>query len=203
MQTEKSLSCSILKSALWLGAGVLLTTAAVLALDRGAVAQTKGVQQTSSPALGTEWYGVWKGPLGERREFSAKKLTVSGFRTESETKKREPYKYELPWSKSNSPDAEGFGYAGKQWTPASLSRGYEEALRGCGKKCVDFSVSEPTATRRALQRLASRTYPVISVFSPADCSPEYILDRDTLLEIVDCHYAFKVTPFVREPRPDK
>ena len=170
--------------------------------SQGKQAQKGATKAQPASALGAEWYGVWKGPEGKRLEFSATKLTVSGFRVDPDDpkKKKQPYKGELPWLKSNSPDAEGFGYSGKKWTPASLSRAYEDALRGCGTKCVDFSVSEPTSTRRAIQQLASRTYLAVSEFGPADCGSEYILDRDTLLEIVDCHYAFKVTPFVREVR---
>lgn len=153
---------------------------------------------TPSPPLNAQWFGKWKSIDGKKvMEISTNKMSVidaAGKRTPSDPDS----KYDLAWSPTSEINENQFGYPGGSISIADISALYELALSQFKRDPRDFSVSEADLSRRAIAAISAGNYKVVRGYLGGDCGTwDWIIDKDKLLEISQCKYAFNVRAFNR------
>ena len=153
---------------------------------------------------GPQWFGTWKSQDdGSSMTISASRMDFVRVRWDE---KGHPETFNLiqRWT-NRSNDAVGeledvFGYSKKRVSPSDVSKRYEDALRLYRKDPVDFSVSDPDKSRRAIRTMAPGIYKVLWGYGGGDCGySEYIIDGDRILEVSECksHYDLRLFDRVR------
>lgn len=152
--------------------------------------------------LGPQWSGTWKSDDGKTT------MTISGSSIHyavvrlNENERFETFNSIWHWT-NRSDDAAGaleeaFGYAKKRVSPGDIAKRYEESLRAYRRNPIDFSVSDPDQSRRAIGVMSPGIYKVMWSYSGGDCGyDEYIIDGDKMLDVDECKYHFKIQLFNR------
>jgi hypothetical protein len=158
----------------------------------------KNVEHASSLPLGY-FLGRWKPHGGEGLLVISEQKIISTFWRKDDDGKSEKIILEARWSNldSDSNVEETFGLSKKQTTLAEISKRYEKAQQRYKKDPMDYAVSDPKLSRKAIQTMLPGSYPIMWSYFGGESGEEMIVDKDHMLEIKDDPYGFSVTLYNR------
>lgn len=144
-----------------------------------------------------QWFGAWKSQEGDKIvTFSNRSFVVHEVRSNGD--KLEQVEYEHDWQEDADLEEAKFGYSRTLTTPSEIANRLESAITRNEANAPDFTVSNPTAARRAVAAISPGRYKVIWSYGGGDCAIwEYIIDGDRMLEVSDCKYHFNIRLFNR------
>lgn len=142
-----------------------------------------------SPPLSTHWFGTWRTQDGKKTiEISALTMKVR-----VDMGSDPPNRYELTLTQDREIGEGQYGDARRSTSLADISRQYEEAVAQFKNDPTDFSVSDSERSRQALASISPGNYAVVHGYLGGDCSVwDWILDKNSLLEVSHCKYGFNV-----------
>jgi hypothetical protein len=159
--------------------------------------KANSVESTSSLTL-DDWLGRWRSQDGENSLVISSAKLVSTFRRKDDDGKSSNFTVTAHWRNlTNSNEEETFGLSKKQVTLDEIAKRYEKALQQYKKDPMDYGVSDPKITRKAMLTMSPGSYQVMWSYFGGESGSEYIVDKDHMLEVKDDPYGFSVTLYNR------
>ena len=145
------------------------------------------------------WHGTWQGTTPDSKMVISA-LGIEIFDGSEINGKPEKVHRKYPWV--NARDVSGSdlasGYAKSSVSLAEISRAYEASVTQFQHDSTDFSISDPTLSRRFIRRIKPGNYRVVWANSGGDCGEnDMIIDDDLILSVVRCKYGHKIDLFTR------
>lgn len=145
------------------------------------------------------WHGTWQGETpGSRLDIGPAGVDRT-FVREDEGKNR-THTERCKWTPRESASGEGCqsGYAKSSKAAAAIQAEYERSVEAFRRDPSDFNISDPARSRAALRSVTPGNYRVLWTEGEGDCSRnEMIIDNDTVLDVMQCHYGHHVERFTR------
>lgn len=145
------------------------------------------------------WHGTWQGETpGSRLVIGPAGVDWTFIRKDNG--KLRTLTERCKWTPRTQASGDGChsGYAKSSKTLAAIQAEYESSVVAFRRDPTDFSISDPARSRAALRSVASGRYRVLWFEGEGDCSRhEMIMDNDTVLSVMQCHYGHHVERFTR------
>lgn len=145
------------------------------------------------------WHGTWQGETPVSRLVIGPAGVDWTFNFKTDGKAR-TVTARCPWTPSPANAGEGChsGYAKNSKAAAAIQAEYESSVEAFRRGPSDFKISDPARSRAALRSVAPGSYRVLWIEGEGDCSRhEMIIDNDTVLSVMQCHYGHQVERFTR------
>ncbi len=156
---------------------------------------------TPEPTAGPHpnWHGSWQGETPGSRLVIGPAGVDRTYIRENDGKKRthtEHCKWTLPAAKSGEGCHSGYAKSSKAVT--AIQAEYEQSAEAFRRDPTDFHISDPVRSRAALRSVSPGNYRILWTEDEGDCSRnEMIIDNDTVLSDMQCHYGHEVERFTR------
>jgi hypothetical protein len=114
--------------------------------------------------------------------------------------KAEKFHQMTTWGNTTEPNGNDLdsGYAKSSTSLAEISRAYEASVAMLRRDPSDFSISDPTLSRRFIGRIKPGNYRVVWAYPGGDCRQrDMIIDGDLILSVVSCKYQHTIDLFTR------
>lgn len=145
------------------------------------------------------WHGSWQGETPGSRLVIGPAGVDRTYIRENDGKKRthtEHCKWTLPAAKSGEGCHSGYAKSSKAVT--AIQAEYEQSAEAFRRDPTDFHISDPVRSRAALRSVSPGNYRILWTEDEGDCSRnEMIIDNDTVLSDMQCHYGHEVERFTR------
>lgn len=154
----------------------------------------------SSSGPHPNWHGRWQGESeGSRLDIGPGGISKTSLHKEQDGKESMSTEH-CKWTAKTEPSEGGCrsGYAVSSKALSLIQAEFEQSVEAHRRDPVDFKITDPVRARQAFSAIRPGSYRVVWAEGEGDCSRfEMIIDADTILSTMQCHYGHDIERFSR------